>query len=70
MGTVIRFPRQIPNWMLFGVVVLGAFILWILGFRYYHTGTIIIMTFFIALVGASLLRHEKIAVKPPTRWRQ
>jgi hypothetical protein len=70
MGTVIRFPRQIPNWMLFGLVVLGAIILWILGFHHYHTGAVIIMTLLVAVVGASLLQREKTVVKPPTRWRR
>jgi len=70
MGTVIRFPGQIPNWMLFGLVVLGAIILWILGFRHYHTGAVIVMTFLVTVAGASLLQREKTGVKPPTRWRQ
>jgi len=70
MATIIRFPRQIPNWMLFGLVVLGAIILWILGFRHHHTGAVILMTFLVAVVGASLLQRGKTVVKPPTRWRQ
>src|SRR5215831_7900400 len=57
MGTVIRFPREIPNWM--WLVVLGAIILWILGFRHYHTGAVIIMTFLVAVVGAWLLKRDK-----------
>jgi len=68
MGTVIRFPREIPNWM--WLVVLGAIILWILGFRHYHTGAVIIMTFLVAVVGAWLLKRDKTVAKPPTRWRQ
>jgi hypothetical protein len=47
------------NWWPYGLVLAGAVILWLLGYRHTDTGALISMAILVTIVGAYLLLAQK-----------